>query len=310
MSQSTLEQVTTLCRLLGDATRLRILRLLQHEALTVAELTAVTGLSQSRISTHLGRLREAALVADAGDGRHTVTAAGSSDANATLWSLIEQRLDDPQFAVDRERASEAVRARSDKAGWAESVAGRMERHYSPGRSWEATANALIGLLDLGDVIDIASGDGVLAELLAHRAASVVCVDANAAVISAGQARVAEHEHVRFVQGDMHALEFADASFDHVFLMHALTYSRTPAQVLAEAARLLRPGGRLVLATLAAHTHNATIELYDHVNLGFSAADVRRLIMDAGLELTECHQGAREPRPPYFEVIAAVARKPR
>ena len=109
---------------------------------------------------------------------------------------------------------------------------------------------------------------------------------------------------------MHALDFDSASFDHVFLMHALTYSRTPDSVLAEAARLLRPGGRLVLATLAAHTHNATIELYDHVNLGFSADDVRSLIADAGLQLTECHQGAREPRPPYFEVIAAVAHKPR
>ena len=297
MSQTSLEQTTALCRLLGDATRLRLLRLLQHEALTVAELTAVTGLSQSRISTHLGRLREAGLVEDAGDGRNALSPKHKSNANAALWAMIDNRLDDPQLAVDRERASEAVRA-------------RMERHYSPGRSWEATANALIGLLDLGDVIDIASGDGVLAELLAHRARSVVCVDANAAVIEAGQQRLAKHEHVRCVRGDMHALDFEADSFDHVFLMHALTYSTTPDAVLTEAARLLRPGGRLVLATLAAHTHSATIELYDHVNLGFSADDVRRMIESAGLELMECHQGAREPRPPYFEVISAVAGKPR
>lgn len=310
MSQTSLEQTTALCRLLGDATRLRLLRLLQHEALTVAELTAVTGLSQSRISTHLGRLREAGLVEDAGDGRNALSPKHKSNANAALWAMIDNRLDDPQLAVDRERASEAVRARSDQAGWAESVAGRMERHYSPGRSWEATANALIGLLDLGDVIDIASGDGVLAELLAHRARSVVCVDANAAVIEAGQQRLAKHKHVRCVRGDMHALDFETGSFDHVFLMHALTYSTTPDAVLTEAARLLRPGGRLVLATLAAHTHSATIELYDHVNLGFSADDVQRMTESAGLELMECHQGAREARPPYFEVISVVAGKAR
>lgn len=305
MSQSSLEQTTALCRLLGDATRLRLLRVLQHESLTVAELTAITGLSQSRISTHLGRLREALLVADAGDGRHAVTPTSSDDGNAALWALIDTRLDDPQLAVDRERASEAVRARSDNTGWAESVAGRMERHYSPGRSWEATALALIKLLNLGDVIDIASGDGVLAELLAHRAKSVTCVDANAAVVSAGQQRLSGHAHVRFDQGDMHQLPYADASFDQVFLMHALTYSKQPQQVLAEATRLLRPGGSLVLATLAAHTHAATTELYDHVNLGFDEAQIAQLADAAGLDLQECRRGAREPKPPYFEVIVAV-----
>lgn len=305
MNQTSLEQTTALCRLLGDATRLRLLRLLQHEALTVAELTAVTGLSQSRISTHLGRLREAGLVEDAGDGRNAVADQRDSNANTALWALIDNRLEDPQLAVDLERASEAVRARSVNQGWAESVAGRMERQYSPGRSWEATALALIKLLDLGDVIDIASGDGVLAELLAHRARSVTCIDANAAVVNAGQQRLSAHANVRFDQADMHQLPYSDASFDQVFLMHALTYSEQPQQVLTEAVRVLRPGGSLVLATLAAHTHSATTELYDHVNLGFDEAQIAQLASAARLTLHECRRGAREPKPPYFEVIVAV-----
>lgn len=309
MTRKTLDQTTALCRLLGDATRLRLLSVLQHEALGVAELTEVTGLAQSRVSTHLGRLREAGLVVDAGDNRYAYDADTAARTAGPLWKTLFASLDDPQLAVDRERAAEVVRRRQHKAGWAESVAGRMERHYSPGRSWEATALALIGLLELGDVIDIASGDGVLAELLAHRARSVLCVDSNATVVHAGQQRLAGHEHVRFARGDMHALGFADASFDQAFLMHALTYTTRPRSVVGEAARVLRPGGTLVLATLAGHHHEATTELYDHVNLGFDTADILQLLADAGLEVTDCRRGAREPRPPYFEVIVAIARKP-
>jgi len=89
-----------------------------------------------------------------------------------LWQLLREQLTDAQARVDREHASEVIRARKRAQSWAESVAGRMERHYSPGRTWEATAHALIDLLELGDVLDIACGDGVLAELLSGHARSI------------------------------------------------------------------------------------------------------------------------------------------
>ena len=308
MTRKTLDETTALCRLLGDATRLRLLSVLQHDALGVAELTEVTGLAQSRVSTHLARLREAGLVADAGDNRYAYDGEQAVRKAGPVWKSLLAGLDDPQLAADRERAAEVVRRRQQQTGWAESVAGRMERHYSPGRSWEATALALIGLLELGDVIDIASGDGVLAELLAHRARSVLCVDSNAAVVQAGQTRLAGQGHVRFARGDMHSLDADDASFDQAFLMHALTYPDRPEAVVREAARVLRPGGTLVMATLARHQHEATTELYDHVNLGFDQDQIRALLTGAGLQVKDCRSGAREPRPPYFEVIVALGRK--
>jgi ArsR family transcriptional regulator len=185
----------------------------------------------------------------------------------------------------------------------------MERQYSPGRTWEAMSRALIELLDLGAVLDIASGDGVLAELLARRAASVTCLDYSQTVIAAARKRLAAQGNVDFQVGDMHALPFAAARFDQVFLLHALTYSHTPATALAEAARVLRPGGRLTLATIARHEHAATVAAYDHVNLGFEVEQIATWLRAAGLTVHDCALRAREPQPPYFRLITASAGKP-
>jgi len=116
----------------------------------------------------------------------------------------------------------AKRARAE--GWADTVAGDMERHYSPGRPWEALARGMTQLVETGDVLDIASGDGVLAELLAPRAHSIVCVDASERVVDAARVRLKSFANVDVRVGDMHKLEFPAKSFDLVLLMHALTYS--------------------------------------------------------------------------------------
>lgn len=307
-----LEYGTTLLRLLGEPTRLRLLLLLETEALSVAELTAITGLTQSRISSHLARLRQAELVSDERAGNATfyrVDPARFPPYTRQLWGTLLDNLDDIQVARDGERAAEIVRRRGTRSSWVESVAGRMERQYSPGRTWEATARALIGLLRLGDVLDLASGDGVLTELLAGRAETATCLDINPTVIEAGRKRLAKHGNVRFRLGDMHALPFADGSFDQVFLMHALSYTRRAPAVIAEAARVLRANGTLVLATLRRHRHRATVSAFDHVNLGFEPEQLRRWSERAGLIVDNCDIGCRESRPPYFEVIGLTANKP-
>lgn len=306
-----LSHSTQLLRLLAEPTRLRLLLLLTTESLTVAEMTAVTRLSQSRISSHLGRLRESNLVYDRAVGNANMYSVDTQrwDANIRpIWGTLIDQLDDEQLHRDRERAAEIVRQRSHRTGWAESVAGRMERQYSPGRTWEAMATALIELLALGDVLDIASGDGVLAELLCQRARSVTSLDRSEAVISAARRRLTQRGNVDFRVGDMHAMPFADAAFDQVFLLHALTYSRAPESAIIEAARVLRPGGSMIVATLAQHEHEATVNAYDHVNLGFDTQQLATWLGEAGLEVLTCNITAREPRPPYFRVITASASK--
>jgi 2-polyprenyl-3-methyl-5-hydroxy-6-metoxy-1,4-benzoquinol methylase len=301
-------QSTELCRLLADPSRLRLLLLLEAHALSAAELTEVTGLAQSRVSTHLARLKRAGLVQDQRTGGAALyTLAAVENSAAELWALMRQELDDRQARLDRERADEVVRARKSGQTWAESVAGRMELHYSPGRTWEATAHALIGLLQLGDVLDVASGDGVLAELIAERARSVTCMDISAKVLAAARKRLGTVSNVGFCQGDMRAPPFADRRFDQVFLMHALSYAQEPKTVIAKAAALLRPGGRLIIATLGAHQHEAAMQAYDHVNLGVTPEALAKWLKGCGLEVELCRVTSREPRPPYFEVVTALAR---
>lgn len=305
-----LQSATHHFRLLADPTRVRLLLLLDHEELSVAELAAIMQLAQPRVSTHLAKLKEAGLVSDRRDGvfvYYRIAGAVSDPGLQALWQWLRQHTDDPLIQQDQHRIAQVL---SSRAGtWADSVAGDMERHYSPGRTWEATARGLVLLLEPGDVLDIASGDGVLAELLAPCAKSVVCLDISERVAEAGRRRLEACTNVSFEVGDMHELPLADDRFDTVLLMHALTYTREPAQVFAEAARVLRPGGKLLAVTLQRHRHQKAVEPYNHVNLGFTTQQLERLGQGAGLQPRSCTVSAVEKRTPNFSVLSLLAVKP-
>ena len=246
-----LEGWSSRLKVFADATRVRLLALLAREELTVAELSAITQLAQPRVSTHLAKLKEAGLVRDrrAGVSAYYRYEEDALDpAQRALWASISAGSDDPLLRQDAERVPGVLAMRAADQNWADSVAGDMERHYSPGRTWEALARSALPLLAPGDVLDIASGDGVLAELLAPHAGRYVCVDASQRVVAAASERLRRYPNVEVREGDMHALPFKDASFDLVVLMHALTYSTKPAQAVAEAARVLRKGGSLLLSS--------------------------------------------------------------
>lgn len=307
-----LEKASQHCRLLADSTRLRLLLLLDREELSVAELAAITQLAQPRVSTHLAKLKEAQLVADRRDGvsvYYRMTGELRDPALAALWRVLREGTEDPLVRQDRERIPQVLAARTGNGNWADAVAGDMERHYSPGRTWEATGRALTRLLSLGDVLDLASGDGALAELLAPQCRTITCLDISERVVTAGRERLAGVANVRFERGDMHALPFADDHFDTVLLTHALTYTERAPQVFAELARVLRPGGRLLAMTLKAHDHEKAVAPYGHVNLGFSTGQLETLCEDAGLAPDQCDIAAVEKRAPHFEVLSLLAHKP-
>jgi ArsR family transcriptional regulator len=307
-----LEAWSTCLRVLSDPTRVRLLALVERDELTVAELAAVTRLAQPRVSTHLAKLKEHGLVRDRRSGvsaYYRFAEDGLDAAQRALWNALRGGTDDPLLRSDAERLPAVLATRAADQNWADSVAGDMERHYSPGRTWEALARAALQLLEPGDVLDIASGDGVLAELLAPRARRYVCIDSSTRVVAAAHERLKPFRNVEVRSGDMHALEFADASFDLVLLMHALTYATKPSQALIESARVLRRGGRLLATTLARHEHRTAIEPFGHANLGFTPKELARLATKVGLEIVSSEVVAREKRPPHFEVVSLLARKP-
>lgn len=306
-----LAATSALLRLLSDPTRVRLLALLAHEELTVAELSAVLRLAQPRVSTHLAKLKEADLVRDRRAGVSSYYRAnGELEAReSALLQALKDSVDDALLREDERRLPGVLAKRARAEGWADTVAGDMERHYSPGRTWETLARGMTRLVETGDVLDIASGDGVLAELLAPRARSITCIDAGARVVEAARRRLAGHANVEVMLGNMHSLAFPDARFDLVLLMHALTYSDRPAAVVAEAARVTRSGGRVLAATLGRHAHRTTVEPFEHRNLGFTVDELAGFARDAGLEVLACERLTRERRPPHFEVLSLLARKP-
>ncbi|MDZ4730964.1 MAG: metalloregulator ArsR/SmtB family transcription factor [Xanthomonadales bacterium] len=311
LSGMDLQSASLHCRLLADSTRLRLLLILEQEELSVAELAAILQLAQPRISTHLAKLKEAGLVIDRREGVSVYYRMSGSLQNQSLealWAVLRLSREDPLVQQDLERISPVLRSRSGTT-WAESVAGDMDRHYSPGRTWEATSRALVNLLSPGRVLDIASGDGVMAELLAPHASAVICIDISEKVVAAGRQRLADRSNVEFKTGDMHQLPFKDKSFDTVLLMHALTYTDQPERVLREAYRVLKPAGQLLAVTLAKHRHKKAVEPYNHANLGFAPEQLRKLAEQSGLQVECCEVTAHEKRPPHFAVLTLSAQHP-
>src|SRR5262249_50948646 len=208
---SGLAATTELLHLFGDPTRVRLLALLARHELTVAELTSILEVAQSRVSTHLGRLREAGLLRDRRNGASTVYALndGAMPPEARgAGALPEGQIHDAGLATGPRRRPGTRRPRGGRdegTGWPDAVAGHMERHYSPGRTWEATARAFLGLVRLGDVLDGGSGDGAIAQLVAPRARSVTCLDRSPRVLGAARDRLSDAPHVRYLLRHLQAI---------------------------------------------------------------------------------------------------------
>jgi SAM-dependent methyltransferase len=308
---TTLAAAVDLLQLIGEPTRMRLMALLARQELTVAEIVAVMQLAQSSVSTHLGRLREAGLVRDRKSGSSTYYALNDGamlPSARKLWELVQGEVRESLLEEDGNRADQIVRARQRTAGWPDAFAGEMERHWSPGRTWESLTRAVVGLIRLGDVVDIGAGDGAVAQLVAARARSWTCVDRNERMVAAARDRLARFKNVRFAVGDAQALPLRDAMFDAALMLHVLTHVDVPTRACAEVTRVLRPGGVLVVSSLDAHDHGESTAPYGDQHAGFAPAALRRLIGRAGLEVDTCEVTSRDARPPCFRVITAIARK--
>jgi ArsR family transcriptional regulator len=299
-------------RALADPTRLRLLRLLREEELTVAELQEVLAMGQSRISASLALLKRERLVADRRVGKNIFYRADIA-ADSPLASLIPLAADEiPESKRDLAALALTLRKRKDRAAeYFNRLAGKFGRTYIPGRSWQALAHALLRLLPPMVIADLGAGEGTLSQLLARRAEKVIAIDSSEKMVEFG-ARVARENgftNLEYRLGDIEAPPIADASVDIALFSQALHHAVHPARALGEAFRILRPGGRVVILDLASHSYEQARELYAHEWLGFSEVELDQMLAAAGFTDIEISPVSREKQAPHFQTILAVATKP-
>ena len=294
---------------LGDESRIRLCALLRERELCVTDLVRVTGIAQSRVSTHLGRLREAGFVHDRRQGAQSFYTLALDGLPATAKAFLDEvaASGDPTLEGDQARLLELEAER--RGGLPESAADALERDYSPGRTWHSLAVGVAGLLRLGDVLDVGSGDGAAASTIAPYCRSLTCVDKNPKMIALAEELLKKQRHVQTRLADVHELPFAPASFDSVLVFHTLTYAEQPARALAECARVLRPSGRLVLLCLDEHKQLEVTQRYGERHPGFSPRAVRSLLTRAVLDVVTAAVACREIKKPHLAVVLAIAEKP-
>jgi ubiquinone/menaquinone biosynthesis C-methylase UbiE/DNA-binding transcriptional ArsR family regulator len=287
-----LDRLLTGLRAAGEETRLRVLALLRHGDLTVSDLTDILGQSQPRISRHLKLLHEAGLVERYREGAYVFYALGRDRPAAALGQSMLALLDraDRRVARDLERLG-AVRAARDAAAaeYFGSVAADWDRirslHVSEGEVERAIREA-VGPDPIDAHLDIGTGTGRLVELFAPQTRRSVGVDLSYDMLAVARANLerGQHRHVQVRPGDVYALPFEDASFDLVTLHQVLHYLEEPGRALAEAARVLRPGGRLLVVDFAPHELEFLRAEHAHRRLGFATDQIRAWLADAGVAL--------------------------
>ena len=297
-------------RLLGDETRLRLLRALSKEALNVTELTAVLSVAQSGVSRHLGLLRDAGFVVEkrAGTFAWYSLAPGlgeNGDQRAGLWRWLSTELDrtTPATKADDARLEEVRRLR--KESFQQHGAGEEQRQLVPGRSWAAWARALGMLMPPVDVADLGCGEGYVTIEAARFARRVIAVDQSKDVLARARA-MAERRRVSNVvwkRGRLERLPIGDAEVDVALLSQALHHAERPERALAEAHRVLKPGGRVLILDLREHREAWVSEQLGDRWLGFGDRQLERLIRDAGFTEVEVRVGARKAGDPFVVLIA-------
>ena len=298
-------------RVVADPNRLRILLLLREEELSVAELQEVLTMGQSTISTHLAQLKQAGLVEDRRTGKNSLYRLTGDETEVIEGVLAEARKEIEEAAQDQVAVQSVLRKRKDKMrSFFDSVAGRFEKDYVPGKSWKSIAEALLRLMPPMVIADIGAGEGGFSLLLAQRATQVIAVDSSAKMIEVGQDQAQRKgvRNIEYRQGDMEQLPIDTGSVDLVSFSQSLHHALHPDRAMQEAWRVLKPGGRIVILDLAKHRFEEARELYADEWLGFSEAELCTMLEKPGFEDVQLSIVHKEAQAPHFQTLLAVASK--
>ncbi len=304
-------------KLLADPTRVRIVRALREEKLSVAELQEVMAMGQSRISSQLAQLKAAELVSDERSGKNIFyqlakPAGAETLALERILSVVEAAAAEiPECPRDDEALALVLAKRADRArAYFDELAGKFGRKYVPGRSWKGLAETLLKLMRPGVVADLGAGEGTLAQLLAQRAEKVIAVDNSEKMVEFGARLAAEHGYtnLEYRHGDIGSPPIDSDSVDLALFSQALHHAARPAAAVEEAYRITRPGGTVVVLDLLKHDFEEARELYADTHLGFSEVELRGFLESAGFTEIESAIVDKEPEPPGFQTLMAIARK--
>ena len=307
---------SALYRLLGDEARLRLLRVLNQDRFNVKELTGILGLAQSGVSRHLGLLKDAELVVEERDGAYSfyrLSPAVRDQAQGPLWPLLEAQFasaaSSAVLKADDARLQEVLRLRRENF---EHVGPdtRDGRQLVPGRSWAAWSRALGLLLPPLEVADLGCGEGYLTVETARWAKHVTAVDRSAGVLSRAKALAARKRcaNITWKKGELEKLPIETGTLDVALLSQALHHAGEPAQALAEAARILKPGGRLLILDLRPHDETWVRDKLGDQWFGFSDEHLEGLLSRAGFADITVTLGARSTNDPFAVLLAIGTKK--
>ncbi len=275
----------------AEPTRLRVLSILARGELTVSELTRVLGQSQPRVSRHLKLLCDAGLLDRYQEGAWVFYRMAEHGSGASLARDLVGRIpaDDPVVARDRERLVEIKRdQRAAASAYFEHVAARWDEIrslFADDAVVEAAMLEAVGDAPIGTHVDLGTGTGRILKLFAQRVDKAIGFDLSHEMLRVARTGLDDEPlaHCQVRKGDIYDIAMPTASADLVTIHHVLHFLDDPAAALAEAARILRPGGRLLVVDFAPHTLERLREEHSHRRLGFADEEVAQWLEAAGLE---------------------------
>lgn len=287
-----MEALSQSFRALGDSTRLRILRLVARAPLNVSELVSLVGVAQSSVSHHLGKLKGLELIREERQSGFTYysLAVGPEDSR---WPLIRLAREATDEEGDLARLEDLLRQREDRQAL-------NERLLEPGQSWFLWAGALASLLPKLEVADFGCGTGVLSVSIARWASRVWAIDQSEAVLAQARERAVREGrgNITFLREDLHRLSLPASRLDLVVISQSLHHVEAPPAVLAEAARILKPGGKLVVLELMPHDERWVRERLGHRHLGFAPESLESSLREVGFGSLTRETHVREGSSPF------------
>src|SRR5579884_1823797 len=296
-------------RLATDPNRLRLILLLEQEELSVAELQEIVGKGQSQISTHLAQLKQAGLVDDRRTGKNAFY---RLCAPAELMDVLRRAAAEiPETEQDRDALQLALRRRQDHMRqYFDELAGKFGRQYVPGRSWKGIAEALLKLMPPMVIADLGAGEGTISQLMSQRAKKVIAIDNSEKMVEFGSELARRHgiSNLEYRLGDLEDVPIRTGTVDLAFLSQALHHAQHPERAIAEAWRILKPGGRIAVLDLNRHHFEEAREMYADLWLGFTELEMEKYLTGAGFRKVETAIVHREQEPPYLETMLATGEK--